>query len=194
MLTEAYNCLLICDEVQTGFGRTGKLMANEWDLAHYNSKPDIIAVGKALSGGVLPVSAIFADSRVMDALQLNDHGSTFGGNPMAMAVAKAAVEVLVEEGMIENSLEVGTYMQNKFKNFSSDLISDVRGRGLLIALEIDKSSNVTGHDLCNIMMKHGVITKATKDYIIRFTPSLVITKQEANEVSEIVEQSLYELE
>lgn len=103
-----------------------------------------------------------------------------------MIVAKTAIEVLLEEGLVENSLEVGTYLQNKFKQLDTSLVADIRGRGLMVALEISKDSNVDGHDLCNIMIENGVITKATKDYIIRFTPSLVITKQEADEVVEIV--------
>jgi len=108
-LTEKYNCLLIVDEVQTGLGRTGKLMCNEWDLAAHGRKPDIFTLGKALSGGVSPVSGIMADDEIMDVLEEGDFASTYSGNPLSMAIAKTSMEILVDEGLVQNSLETGGY-------------------------------------------------------------------------------------
>lgn len=193
-LTVKHNCLLIVDEVQTGLGRTGKLMGYDHDMQKYNAKPDIVTIGKALSGGMTPICGIVADAEIMDAFLHNEHGSTFGGNPLSMAIAKASLKVLVEDNLIENSREMGNHMREKFSAMDSSMVGDVRGRGLMTALEINRDTNVNGHDFCDIMKGYGVLTKATKDYIVRFTPSLIITEKEIDEVSEIVEQSLHDLE
>lgn len=170
------------------------MLGCDWDLEPYNSKPDIVTLGKALSGGMSAVSGIVADEHVMDAFLHNEHGSTFGGNPLGMAIAKAALESIVEDELVENSRIVGEYKREKFRNINSPMVGDIRGRGLMNALEIRRDTNVNGHDFCDIMKNYGVLTKATKDYIVRFTPPLVMNKKEVDEVTEIVEQSLFDLE
>jgi len=169
-------------------------MCNEWDLAHHGRKPDIVTLGKCLSGGVSPVSGIMANDEVMGVLDEDDFASTYGGNPLGMAIAKTCMEILTEEGLVDNSLEVGEYFRSKLQAMKSPLIRNVRGRGLMNCLEIERNSNVTGHTMCDIMKDYGVLTKATKDYSIRFTPALVINKKEIDEVCEIIEQSLRDLE
>lgn len=126
-LCEKYNCLFIADEVQTGFGRTGSLMGYEHDMT---TKPDILVLAKSISGGVTPVSGIVANDEVMMTVKPGDHGSTYGGNPLGMAVAKRAIEVLIEEGMVENSRDLGNYLNELNRGLKSDLIKEVRGRGL----------------------------------------------------------------
>jgi len=126
---------LITDEVQTGLGRTGKLMGYMWDLGD-DIRPDIVTLGKAISGGVTPVSGIVANNNIMDQIKPGDHGSTYGGNPLGMAIAKRAVEVIIEEGMVENSEKMGNVLTKRFKQFKSPLIKDVRNRGLFCAIEV----------------------------------------------------------
>lgn len=194
-LTQKYGCLLICDEVQSGLGRAGKVLCHHWEFEGTSLKPDIVTLGKALSGAVTPASGIVADREVMSVFKVGDHGSTYGGNPLSMAIVKAAVQVLREEGMVENSLEVGSYMKQRFEAMSNkSLIREIRGRGLMNAIEVERDSSVTGDDLADILRAHGLLTKATKGYTLRFTPALNITKQEVDEVVAIVEESLYELD
>ena len=150
-LTLKYGVLLICDEVQVGLGRTGTVMANHHDLLEHGLKPDIITLGKALSGSFTPASGIMADHEITQCLKASDIGSTFGGNALTMAIVRAAIGVLREEGLVENAKEVGSYMREKFQHINSNLLVDVRGRGLMNAIEVDRNSFVNGHDLCNIM-------------------------------------------
>jgi len=175
-LCEKYNTLLVCDEVQTGLGRTGKLLAQRWSLEPVGKKADITVLGKALSGGFGPASGILADRAVMDEIKVGEHGSTFGGNPLSMAIMRAALDVLVDEKLVENSLNMGSLLQAKFKELNSPMVRNVRGKGLMQCIEIERDSKVTGHDFCQILVNNRVLTKATKDYSCRFTPPLVINE------------------
>lgn len=167
-----HNVLLMCDEIQTGLGRTGKLLACE----HDNVKPDALILGKALGGGLLPVSLFLTRNEVMDVFTPGDHGSTFGGNPLAAAVGHAAIDVLLEENLIENAKEIGDYFQEQLKKINSPLIKNVRGKGLLIGLEIDE--RYPAHQICLKLLSHGILTKETHGTVIRFAPPLVITKEQ----------------
>ncbi len=172
-LCKKHNVLLICDEIQTGMGRTGKLLASE----HSGIKPDGIVLGKALGGGFLPVSAFLTRAEVMDVFTPGDHGSTFGGNPLAAAVGIAALEVLFKENLIQRSAELGDYFINKLRTLSSPLIKEIRGKGLFIGVEIDPHL-ASARDICLKLLTEGVLSKETHHTVIRLAPPLVITKQE----------------
>lgn len=180
-----HNVLLICDEIQTGLGRTGRLLACQ----HDDVKPDAIVIGKALGGGLLPVSLFLAQKNVMDVFTPGDHGSTFGGNPLACAVAKRALELLFEERLIERSAELGEYLLEKLKQIQSPLISEVRGKGLLIGLVIDPAK-AKARDICLKLMELGVLTKETHETVIRLAPPLVITQNQVDCVIEKIEKTL----
>lgn len=171
-ICKKHKVLFICDEVQTGLGRTGKLLA----FQHENIKPDAIILGKALGGGLLPVSAFLSSEEVMSVFTPGDHGSTFGGNPLGATVAKVALELIIEEKFSERAAEIGDYFQQQLKTISSPLIKDVRGKGLLIGLEIDPS--YSAHQICLQLLSHGLLTKDTHQTVIRFAPPLIITKEE----------------
>ena len=189
-LCDKYNVLLITDEVQTGLGRTGKLMAYQWE----GVKPDIVTLGKAISGGVTPVSGIVANNFIMDTIKPGDHGSTYGGNPLGMAVARTAVEVIVEEGMVENSLKMGALLENKLRAINSPCVIDVRAKGLFCGMEFNHDLKYDGNHFAKILMKNGLITKATHRHVIRFAPALIIEESEINESVEIIEKSLQEFD
>lgn len=172
-ITKKHNVLLIIDEIQTGFGRTGKLYCYQ----HEDIRPDIVTVGKALGGGVYPVSAILADKEVMDEFVPGNHGSTFGGNPLAAKVAYTALEVLMEEGLIGRSQELGAYFMEKLKAMNSPLIEDIRGKGLMIGVEIKEEAG-TGRDFSEKLMGLGVLVKDTKAQTLRFAPPLNISKED----------------
>jgi len=172
-ITQKNNVLLIMDEIQTGFARTGKMFAHQ----HEGIKPDILVLGKALGGGVYPVSAIVADNEVMDVFSPGDHGSTFGGNPIAAAVGMAAIEVLLEEELTERSREMGDYFANELKKIDSPYIKEIRGKGLLIGLEV-KEEYGPARPFCEKLMKLGLLCKETHDQTIRFAPSLRIDKED----------------
>ncbi len=165
------NIPLILDEIQTGLGRTGKLLAEE----HEGIEADLTLVGKALSGGYYPVSAVLSNSEVMDVLKPGEHGSTFGGNPLACAVARASLKVLVEEGMIENAAKMGKYFMDQLKEIKNPLIKEVRGRGLMIGVEFSPEAG-GARQYCEQLKQKGLLCKETHDNIIRFAPPLVITK------------------
>ena len=165
------NVLLIADEIQTGLGRTGKMFACEYESV----RPDMVIIGKALSGGFYPVSAVAADAKIMGLFQPGEHGSTFGGNPLAMAVARAAMRVLVEEKMVENSARMGEYLQEQLAEISSPHVQEVRGRGLLIGVEL-KSEAGGARRFCEALVKLGILAKETHENVIRFAPPLVIDK------------------
>jgi ornithine--oxo-acid transaminase len=167
------NIVLILDEIQTGLGRTGKLLAEE----HEGIEADLTLVGKALSGGFYPVSAVLSNTEVMDVLQPGEHGSTFGGNPLGCAVARAALKVLVEEGMIENSRKMGEIFLEKLKQINSPMIKEVRGRGLMIAMELGEDAG-GARQYCLKLKDNGLLCKETHDHIIRFAPPLVITEEQ----------------
>ncbi len=165
------NVLLIADEIQTGLGRTGKMFACEYESV----RPDMVIIGKALSGGFYPVSAVVADEPVMGLFRPGEHGSTFGGNPLAMAVARAAMRVLVEEKLIENSARMGEYLQEQLAEISSPHVQEVRGRGLLIGVELRPKAG-GARRFCEALVKVGILAKETHENVIRFAPPLVIDK------------------
>lgn len=165
--------LLIADEVQTGFCRTGKMFCCEYE----NVKPDIIIMGKALGGGVMPVSAIAATEEVMDVFKPGQHGSTFGGNPLAAAVGIAALDALVDEKMAEQANKKGEYLMGKLRAIKSPHIKEVRGRGLLIGIELKREAGVA-RPYCENLMREGVLAKETHEMVIRLAPPLVITNEE----------------
>ncbi|MFZ9754744.1 MAG: ornithine--oxo-acid transaminase [Bacteroidia bacterium] len=190
-LCSQYNVLFIADEVQTGLGRTGKMLACD----HEGVKPDVLILGKALSGGVLPVSAVLASSEVMNTLQPGQHGSTFGGNPLACAVAKKAIEVLLDEKMIENAEQRGQQFRQGLAQMNSNLIRVIRGKGLLNAVEIVPfGDNRTAYDVCKALMKNGLLAKQTHQHIIRFAPPLVIDSAQIEQALAIIEQTLIEVQ
>lgn len=162
------NILLICDEIQSGLGRAGKLFAFEYE----DVRPDLVIIGKALSGGFYPVSAVLGRKEVLSVFKPGDHGSTFGGNPLAAAVARASLEVLIEENMIENSYNLGKYFIDKLKQIKSKHIVEVRGKGLWIGVELD----IPARPYCEKLKDEGILCKETHEHVIRFAPPLVITK------------------
>ena len=166
---------LILDEIQTGLGRTGKLLAEE----HEGIEADVTILGKALSGGFYPVSAVLSNSEVLGVLKPGQHGSTFGGNPLACAVARAALKVLTEEGMIENAARMGDYIKAGLKAIRTDAVREVRGRGLMLAIEIEPAAGLA-RDYVEVLAKHGVLTKDAHDHTIRVAPPLIITRDEAD--------------
>jgi len=168
------NVLLVVDEIQTGLGRTGKLFAYEHEA---DAKPDVMVVGKALGGGVYPVSAALAASDIMGLIQPGDHGSTFGGNPLAAAVAQAALTVIEEEKLTERSRTLGEYLLAKLRGLPSKAIREVRGRGLLVGIDINPEAG-TAREACARLLALGVLTKATHEQVIRLAPPLVIEKAE----------------
>jgi ornithine--oxo-acid transaminase len=165
------NVVLILDEIQTGLGRTGKLLAEE----HDGIEADLTLIGKALSGGYYPVSAVLSNTEVMGVLQPGEHGSTFGGNPLACAIARTALKVLVEEGMIDNAAKMGTYFLKELKQIKDEKIKEVRGKGLLIGMEFFPDTG-GARRYCEALMEKGVLCKETHDNIIRFAPPLIITQ------------------
>jgi ornithine--oxo-acid transaminase len=169
----ANRVLLVLDEIQSGLGRTGKLFCYE----HEGIRPDIVVIGKALGGGTVPVSGILSDDEVMSVFKPGDHGSTFGGNPLACAVAHAAIRALVDEGMIENSARLGDYFLQRLRALKSPHVKEVRGRGLWIGVELKPESG-GARRFCEALQKQGLLCKETHVNIIRFAPPLVITREE----------------
>ena len=164
------NVLLVADEIQSGLGRTGKLFA----FLHEDVRPDVVIIGKALSGGFYPVSAVLASKDVLGVFAPGDHGSTFGGNPLACAVARAALRVIVDEHLVERSAELGGYFVNKLLTLRSPHLRQVRGKGLWIGVEL----NVPARPYCEALQREGVLCKETHEYVIRVAPPLVITRDE----------------
>lgn len=190
-LCEQANALFIADEVQTGIARTGKLLA----VDHENVKPDILILGKAVSGGVYPVSAVLANDEIMMVIKPGQHGSTFGGNPLAAKVAIAALEVVRDEQLAENAEYLGQLFRNEMERIiaNSDLVNSVRGKGLLNAILInDTPDSSTAWDLCVKMMENGLLAKPTHGNIIRFAPPLVMTEAQLMECVAIIEKSITE--
>ena len=188
-LCDKYNVLFIADEVQTGIGRTGKLLASDYE----NAKPDILILGKALSGGVFPVSAVLANDEVMMCIKPGEHGSTFGGNPLACAVAKAALEVIIEEDLAENAYDLGEYFREELNKFIKDspIVKLVRGKGLLNAIVInDTEESKTAWNICLEMKNNGLLAKPTHGNIIRFAPPLTITKNQLDDCIKIIIDTL----
>mmetsp|Transcript_10523 Transcript_10523/g.14196 ORF Transcript_10523/g.14196 Transcript_10523/m.14196 type:complete len:249 (+) Transcript_10523:664-1410(+) len=194
-MCEKYNVLLIADEVQTGLGRAGTLLA----VDHDDCKPDIVILGKALSGGVIPVSAVLASNEVMLTLRPGEHGSTYGGNPLACKVATAALEVLRDEGLSENSMARGKQLRAGISTLVGNTsIESVRGRGLLNAIIIDQPKGSYGDtgkawDVCLRMKENGLLAKPTHGNIIRFAPPLTISEGEIDECLDIIEKSVIQV-
>ncbi len=185
-LCKAKNVLFIADEVQTGIARTGKLLAVDHEDVH----PDILILGKAISGGVYPISAVLADDDIMLAIKPGEHGSTYGGNPMAAKVAIAALEVVKEEKLAENAERLGKIFRDELRKIDSDMIELVRGKGLLNAVIIKPKNGKFAWDVCVAMKENGLIAKPTHDHIIRFAPPLVITEEQIMEAVEIIKKTL----
>ncbi len=189
---KANNVLFIADEVQTGIARTGRLLCCD----HFDIRPDILILGKALSGGVFPVSAVMANDEIMLTIKPGEHGSTFGGNPLACAVAMAALDVIKEENLAERAQYLGEIFRNRMqKNLveKSDLVTLVRGKGLLNAIVIDDTQDSsTAWDICLQLAENGLIAKPTHGNIIRFAPPLVMTEEQLNECCDIIERTILE--
>lgn len=169
-ICDKHNVLFISDEIQAGLGRAGKMFATDWD----NVVPDMYILGKALGGGVFPVSVVLGDDEVMGVLDEGSHGSTFGGNPLAAKVSQAALDVIVDENLAERSIELGEYLLAQLKEIKHDSIVDIRGRGLFIGLELNKSAR----HFCEELKDEGVLCKETHGTVVRFAPPLVVTKEE----------------
>ncbi len=185
-LCKSKNVLFLADEVQTGIGRTGKKLACDYE----GVRPDIVILGKALSGGVYPISAVLADDEIMLTIKPGEHGSTFGGNPIAAKVAVAALEVVKEEKLAERAMELGEIFRNELHKIDSDMIEIIRGRGLLNAVVIKPKEGKTAWDVCLKMAENGLLAKPTHDHIIRFAPPLVINKDQIMEAVDIIKKSI----
>jgi len=192
-LCKKHNVLLICDEIQTGLCRTGKMLACEYD----NVRPDIVLLGKALSGGVYPVSAVLADKDVMLCIKPGEHGSTYGGNPLGCAVALTALSVLVDERLAERSMKLGEYFRSTIREFNSPLVEEVRGRGLLNAVVINEAKSLKGRtawQFCLLLKSRGVLAKPTHVNIVRFAPPLVISEEDLTESVKIIGECLLDFD
>ncbi|MFW6097537.1 MAG: ornithine--oxo-acid transaminase [Chloroflexota bacterium] len=177
-----HNVLLMTDEIQTGLGRTGRLMASE----HEGVRPDVLILGKALSGGFYPVSAVLTDNEVLGLMHPGDHGSTFGGNPLGAAIARSAVKVIVDEKLVQRAEEMGAYFKGRLERVESEHIKEVRGKGLLIGVELNKSAR----PFAEALQKKGVLAKETHDTVLRFAPPLVISREEIDWAMERIEAVL----
>lgn len=180
---KSHNVLLVSDEIQTGFGRTGKLFASDWE----DVKPDMYIMGKALGGGVFPISAVAADQEILGVFEPGSHGSTFGGNPLGCAVAIAAMDVLEDEGLVQRSLEMGEYFLKKLQEIENPMIQEIRGRGLFIGLELKTAAR----PYCERLKELGLLCKETHETTIRFAPPLVISKEDLDWSIERIKQVLH---
>ncbi len=189
-LCEAYNVLFIADEIQTGLGRTGKMLACDYE----NVRPDILILGKALSGGTMPVSAVLADDEIMLTIKAGEHGSTYGGNPLACAVAMESLKVLKEENMVENAHAMGLLLRHELQKLNSPFISVIRGKGLLNAIVIQHANKDAAWEFCIELKENGLLAKPTHGDKIRLAPPLIISKQQIAECVDIINDSLKCLE
>jgi len=190
-LCKRHNVLLICDEIQTGIARTGKMLCSEWA----GIKPDLVTLGKAISGGLYPVSCVLANKDVMLVIEPGTHGSTYGGNPLGCAVSIRALELIQEDNLIERAEKLGHTFRAGLAAFASPIIKVIRGKGLLNAVVIDESAAAgrTAWDLCILLKEKGLLAKPTHGDIIRFAPPLVITEQEVKKALGIIGEALKEL-
>ncbi|WDF70786.1 ornithine--oxo-acid transaminase [Sphingobacterium oryzagri] len=189
-LCKAHQVLFIADEIQTGLSRTGRMLACDYE----NVKPDVLILGKALSGGLLPISAVLSSEEIMLTIQPGEHGSTYGGNPLACAVAIAALEVLQEENLAAHAAELGDYFRSELKQFAHPAVKEVRGKGLLNAIVIQHDDPDAAYTLCLTLLKHGLLAKPTHGDKIRFAPPLVISKQQLGEAIAIIKNALSSLD
>ncbi len=178
----AHNVLFVADEIQTGLGRTGALLCCD----HEGVRPDMVTLGKALSGGFYPVSAVVADRKVLGLLRPGDHGSTFGGNPLGSAIARAALSVLVDEGLVDRSREMGAYFKGRLERIEGEHIEEVRGKGLLIGVELSRLAR----PYCDQLREAGILAKDTHGTVVRFAPPLVVTKEQIDWAMERIEPIL----
>lgn len=185
-LCNEYNVLFIADEIQSGLARTGKLLACDDE----DVKPDVLILGKALSGGMLPVSAVLADNDIMEVIQPGEHGSTYGGNPLACSVAIEALQVLQDEKMCENAMKMGKLLRNEIENLNSPFIAEVRGKGLLNAIVITHSNKDAAWNVCMEMKENGLLAKPTHGDKIRLAPPLTINEEQVKECVDIISRSL----
>jgi ornithine--oxo-acid transaminase len=188
-MCKARNVLFMADEVQTGIARTGKMLACD----HEGVRPDILILGKAISGGVYPVSAVLADDDIMLLIRPGEHGSTYGGNPLACKVAMEALQVVKDERLEENAERLGKIFREEIKKIDSDMIEHVRGKGLLNAIVIRPQNGKEAWDVCLAMKENGLIAKPTHQHIIRFTPPLIINEEQLKEAIEIIKKTIIEL-
>ena len=189
-LCKANNVLFVADEVQTGIARTGKLLA----VDHEDVRPDVLILGKAISGGVVPVSAVLADDDIMLVIKPGEHGSTFGGNPIACEVAMAALQVVKDEKLAENAEAMGQIFRDELSDVKSDMIELVRGKGLLNAIVIKPKGGKTAWDVCMRLRDNGMLAKPTHGHIIRFAPPLTINETQLREAIEIIKKTMVEFE
>jgi ornithine--oxo-acid transaminase len=185
-LCKKYNVLFIADEVQTGIARTGKMLACD----HENARPDILILGKALSGGTMPVSAVFADDEIMMTIKPGEHGSTYGGNPLACKVALTAMQVVLDEKLAENAEYLGEILRNELRAIKSDRVTMVRGKGLLNAIIIKEKNGIDAWDVCIKLKENGLLAKPTHGDIIRFAPPLVINEEQILECASIIRRTI----
>ncbi len=188
-LCTQYNVLMMADEVQTGLCRTGRMLACDWE----NVKPDILILGKALSGGTIPVSAVLSSDEIILTIQPGEHGSTYGGNPLACAVAMEALQVLKDENMSENANRLGEILKAELKKIESPMIELIRGKGLFIAMVINEKHGYTAYDICYEFMSRGLLAKPTHGNIVRFAPPLVITEEQIRECVDIIKDTFKSL-
>ena len=184
-LCRQHNVLFIADEIQSGIGRTGKRLA----IDHEDVKPDILILGKALSGGVYPVSGIMANDEVILCIQPGQHGSTYGGNPLACAVAMAALDVVTDENLCENAAEQGEHLRTALRAIKHPMLKSVRGRGLMNAIDIEPTNGLEAWDVCLKLAENGLLAKPTHQHTIRFSPPLVITAEQMDEAISIIEKT-----
>jgi ornithine--oxo-acid transaminase len=185
-LCKKYNVLFIADEVQTGIARTGKMLACD----HENARPDILILGKALSGGTMPVSAVFSDDEIMMTIKPGEHGSTYGGNPLACKVALTAMQVVLDEKLAENAEYLGEILRTELRSIKSDRITLVRGKGLLNAIIIQEKNGIDAWDVCIKLKENGLLAKPTHGDIIRFAPPLVINEEQILECASIIKRTI----
>lgn len=188
-LCKKYNVLFIADEVQTGLARTGKMLACD----HEGVRPDILVLGKALSGGIYPVSCVLADDEIMLTIKPGEHGSTYGGNPIAAAVSMTALKVIIDEDLVGNAERMGKIFRDEMKSVKSEMIATVRGKGLLNAIAIRPDAPRSAWQVCLQMKENGIIAKPTHEHIIRFTPPLVINESQLGEALERIKKSFREM-
>lgn len=182
-----HNVLFLADEVQTGIARTGRMLACD----HEGVRPDILILGKALSGGVLPVSAVLADDEIMLSIKPGQHGSTYGGNPLSCAVAMEALKVVKDENLVERADKLGQIFRQRMRDIDSDLVTEVRGKGLLNAIDIKPwGEGKTAYDICLMLRDNGLLAKQTHVHTIRFAPPLVISEEQIHECCDIIEQTI----
>lgn len=189
-LCKSKNVLFIADEVQTGIARTGKMLASDWE----GIRPDMIILGKAISGGVFPVSAVLADDEIMLCIKPGEHGSTYGGNPLACKVAIAALEVIKDDNLVDHAEKLGKIFRDELKAIDSERIEIVRGKGLLNAVVIKPMHGKTAWDVCLALRDNGLLAKPTHDHIIRFAPPLVITEAQVHEAVAIIKKTILEFD